>query len=309
MKRLYSKKSGFTLVEIVIAFAVFAIMAVMLVRVLNLTINRRTENQNYEKYLQDQEKLLVTNETKWAADAWDTGYDNGGNNYDNEFNLSFSDTAGNPVADLDVRYQIKSADGTTGDKSGLNYFVGDIDYQEGSEGSEFTPDDPGAGGDDAEMGGSSQMSRFDTRITGTKGIDSIVVNYTYDEGNDEYTVSVTVNDSSVDPIVKPHSQVTLYFGEAESGGTVAQIKEVNGGTKDMGTLKYVKKTGSSGVNIHCTGTGFGGTTTTFTVKLSEQLDSLGFGDNVTGSNTYTSYNGYANIYGAYAKATETPAES
>lgn len=294
MKKLFSKKSGFTLVEIIVAFAVFSIMATMIIQILNLTIQRRTDNYKYDQKLQNQEQTLVAKGQTWAYD------DTKGN--DGTLSLQFKDQDGNDMP-MELNYQLKSPDGTVGEVDGLNYFVGQIDYADGFEGSEYTPDDPNADPlDPSDIGGGSQMDRFDTRITGTKGITSVTVAYTYDAGSDEYTFNVTVNDSGItDYMLKTHSQVTLFFGEGTPGGKLATVKEVNGGTKDQNTLKYVKKCGANGVNIHCNGSGFNGTTTTFRVKFNEPISDLGFGSNASG-NTYTMYNGYANIYGAYEKA-------
>lgn len=288
MKRLFSKKSGFTLVEIVIAFAVFAIMASMLIQVLNLTINRKNSNMKFDKTLQEQEKTLIAMGQQYTYDD--------SKDVDGTLNLQFKDKNGNDLP-MDLDYQLKSVDGTTGEAGGINYFVGNITYAEGFEGSKYTPSEGEEDGskDPSEAGGSSQMSRFDTRITGTKGINSIVISYTHNDAKDQYTISVTVNDSGVDAAVKDHSQVSLFFGEGASGGKMATVKSVTG------NVLYVKKTGLSGVNIHCMGNGFGGSTTTFTVKFDAPVENLGFGDNASG-NTYTPYKGYANIYGAYEKA-------
>ena len=294
MKRLFSKKSGFTLVEIIIAFAVFAIMASMLVQLLNLTINQRQANQRFEKTMQEQEKNFIAVGKVWEYDDSKTEKDT--------LKLDFVDKEGNTVelTDDPIKYQLRSSDNAAGagDASGLNYFVGNIDDRYGFY---YSEDNSGDDEDGDELGGAPQASRFDTRITGTKGIDSVTIDYVYNEADDEYTVTVRVTDSAVDYTIKTHSQVTLYFGEDKANGKRATIKEVNGGTKDQETLKQVKKCGVSGVNVHCSGSGFGGSSVTFKVKLNEKLDSLGFGENVTGGNSYGVYNGYVNIFGAYAK--------
>lgn len=301
MKRLYSKKSGFTLVEIIIAFAIFAIMATMITQILNLTIMHRTSNKNFDNYLQDQGKTLIAKGQKWAYDE--------SKDKDGTLSLKFKDQNGNDMP-MELNYQLKSVDGTVGDAAGINYFVGDITYADGFEDNMYIPaaGDENNPSDSSEIGGSSQMSRFDTRITGTKGINSIKVTYTYNASADEYTFSVTVYDSGVDAVIKSHSQVSLFFGEGTPGGKLATVKEVNGGTKDQNVLKNVKKCGLNGVNIHCNGSGFNGSTTVFKVKFNEKINNLGFGSgsNVSGD-TFTMYKYdktyYANIFGAYEKKT------
>lgn len=318
MKRIFSKKSGFTLVEIVVAFAIFSIMAAMLVQVLNLTVNRQAENQKYEAWIMDQGKKLATTDKDLEYKPDEKNSD--GNANDGNITLNFVDDAGNPLfTDEDgnpvwkLPYQTVSADGTLHDPSGLNYFVGDITYAEGGETTEKDKADDEDGKDEADMGGSSQMSRFDTRITGTKGVSSVKVRYESLGGNAtdgyEYKFYVTVSDSGVDPKIKNHSQVTLVFGEGESGGELAKIKSVNNGEKSTEKLKYVKKCGENGVNVHCPddNQGFNGRETSFTVKFKAPINNLGFGDNGVGSLTsggcsFSMYNGYTNIFGAYEKA-------
>lgn len=297
MKKIFSKKSGFTLVEIVIAFAVFAIMAAMILQILELTIKRRTANDKFEKTMQYQEQLLVAKPKDYTYDA--TKGDDG------KLTLNFKDQDGNPIP-MELFYQLHSASGEIGDASGINYLVGNIAYAEGVDGSEYIPPESGDEDDPLDpndLGGASQMSRFDTRITGTKGISSVVVTWTYSEANDEYTFYVLPSDSSVAPVLKKNCQVSLFFGEAKAGGKLATVKSVS---SSLGT-KYIKQCGANGVNIHCpSDSGFNGGAVTFKVKLNEKLDSLGFGDNNTFSaNSYTAYNDgtltYANIFGAYKK--------
>lgn len=316
MKKLFSKKSGFTLVEIVIALAVFAIMASMIAQMLNLAVRRRRSNLDFEKNLQNQEETLITNP---KSEEYEKDKDK-----DGTLKLDFKDQDGKKMP-MDLDYQLRSADGTLSDKSGVNYFKGKLSY-DGTNGQvEYIPDKPGENPTDpSDTGGSSQMSRFDTRITGTKGISSVMVSYTYSEADDEYTFTVTVTDSGVSSAIKSHSQVTLFFGEGKAGAPLLEVAEVNGGTKNTDDLKYAKICGVNGVNIHCKNdNGFGGSSgaVSFKVKFKTKLEdpnSIAFGVNASGagtSQTYTMYKDdkgkeYPNIYGAYAKPTtpENPAD-
>lgn len=295
MKKLFSKKSGFTLVEIVIAFAVFAIMAAMILQILELTIKRRSSNVRFEEEMKEQEQMLVARPKDYSYDA--TKGDDG------KLTLNFKDQDGNPLP-MELLYQLHAADGTVGEAAGINYLVGNIAYAEGVDGSEYIPPDTGDGDnptDPIDIGGSSQMSRFDTRMTGTKGINSVTVTWTYSEADDEYEFHVTVNDSGVPSVLKKNCQVSLFFGEDEAGGKLATVKSVS---SSQGK-KYIKPCGLNGVNIHCpSDSGFGGSTAIFKVKLNQKLDSLGFGEKGPG-NTYTAFSDgtftYANIFGAYQK--------
>lgn len=298
MKKLFSKKSGFSLVEIIIAFAVFSIMATMIARVLNLTLNRQEDNRKYEQNLQGQKEDLISR-------GKDKTYDNEKSS-DGTLTLNFTDKDGKTMP-MELDYQLRSADGTVGEVDGINYFVGKLSYDEQNGEVKYIPgENSNTGNDDPDnIGGASQMSRFDTRITGTKGINSVKVSYTYDSANDEYEFTVIVDDSAVDPTRKNISQVSLFFGEDKANGKMATIKNVNGGEKDGAVLKYTKKTGENGVNLHGTTGGFQSQPIKFKVKFNEKLTSIGFGTTNT-PGTYHQFtdskgNHYVNIFGAYEK--------
>lgn len=299
MKKIFSKKSGFTLVEIIIAFAVFSIMATMIAQVLNLTINRQTDNRKYEENLQDQKEDLI-------AKVKDKTYDETKDS-DGTLKLQFKDKDGNAMP-MELDYQLRAADGTVGEVDGLNYFVGKLSYDSQNGEVTYIPGENNSSDTDlSNLGGSSQMSRFDTRITGTKGINSVKVSYTYDAANDEYEFTVTVDDSAVDPTRKNISQVSLFFGEDKANGQMATIKNVNGGNKDGQVLKYTKKSGVNGVNLHGESGGFQNKPIKFKVKFNEKLTSIGFGTTST-PGTYHQFtdskgNHYVNIFGAYEKTT------
>ena len=151
------------------------------------------------------------------------------------------------------------------------------------------------------------MTRFDTRITGTRGISSIRISWTTSgDGVDTlYTFNVQIDDSGVDSSRKDNAQVTLFFGEDAPNGAVYDITELNGGDRSYETLKKIKKVGKNGVNLHRPDGGFAGKNITFTVKFNGVIEKLGFGSNLSGG-SYTS-TGNANIYGAYDK--NAPADS
>lgn len=305
MKRIFSKKSGFTLVEIIIAFAIFAIMASMIVQILNLMVRRKTSNQKYEDNLTKQEETLI-------ARGKDYNYDTG-KGPDGTVDLKFKDPTG---ADLtyNLDYQLRNWD-PDDSRNGINYLVGNIDYSLANAGEEYIPpegsDDPDS---ESDIGGGTVMSRFDTRVTATKGISSIRIDVQR-TGTAKYTVTVTVDDSKVVEVLKQHAQVTIFFGKGQygkDGKNLVKIISVNDGAKDGNTLKQVKKCGDSAVNIHCVtgwdGKGsFGGSPVVFTVELAEDIDvdELGFGDNTADGVTFYPYKYkdtiYENIYGAYPK--------
>ncbi len=291
MKRLFSKKSGFTLVEIVIAFAIFAIMAAMICGILETTINRRTQNKELEDDVKTQAQDLVAMD---HAREYDSTKDE-----DGKIVLEFKDKDGKKMP-MELSYQLKASNGDS-DRAGVNYFVGNIEYDGVNGEVEYIPGadpaDPDA--DPSEVGGSSVMERFDTRITGTKGISSIKLEVSFNPDTKVYTITATINDSGVDSKVKENAQITLFFGENSPNAKLATIKQVNGGAKNIETLKYVKKVGNNGVNIHCKPGGFNSQPITFTVEFEEDITDLGFGAN--GADGAYSSTENPNIYGAYSK--------
>lgn len=155
LKRLYSKRSGFTLIEIIVAFAVFSIMASMIIQILNLSVNARVANVKYQQELNTQEQLLTLLEKN---------------------NKNFKNTDGNIVIDLggtkvELPYDRLSAmEDAEFDAEGLNYFLANVNYQSSGEGSPVID-----GGSEGGSNTGSQASRMDTRITGTTGINNIQI--------------------------------------------------------------------------------------------------------------------------------------
>lgn len=71
MKKL-SKKSGFTLVECVVAMAILAIMTLMLAMMMNIIVHLRSDNQKVEEGVDEQVEYLV-NEQNVATEKIDNG--------------------------------------------------------------------------------------------------------------------------------------------------------------------------------------------------------------------------------------------
>ncbi len=152
IKRIFSKKSGFTLVEIVVAFAVFAIMAAAIMQILNLVAYERSENAEFLASLERQEKMLAANEKQ-----------------------EFTKKVGEVVLDINgnkttIDYDMKAANGAEdGIGEGLTYFV-----SEKSQDTNESLVQPGGSG--GEKGGDQgQLSNIDARITGSTKFDYIKV--------------------------------------------------------------------------------------------------------------------------------------
>lgn len=303
MKRIFSKRSGFTLVEIIIAFAIFAIMASMICQILNLMVRRKVQNKQYEDKLSAQEMTYVTKEKDMEYTATTA---------DGQLQLLFKDNGGAAIPVDPINYQLKNWDDDN-PKDSINYFAGDYTYDMDYSGSDTEGGDPeGEDPDKKTLGGSSQMDRFDTRLTGTKGIDSIQITVDHTDGTKEYKMSVTVYDSGVDESLKGHQQVTMYFAKDTPGADFVKIVSLNDDRKDWDALLEIKPCGSTGVNIHCLSDSFNGATAVFNVELEEEIPSadIAFGSNVDG-NTYRPFtlkdkdgnvtDTYVNIFGAYEK--------
>lgn len=154
MKRIFSKKSGFTLVEIVVAFAVFAIMAAAIMQILNLVSYERSENAEFMASLEEQERLLAINEKK-----------------------DFQKKVGEVVLNFDgkeptkIDYDMKAANGAEdGVGGGLTYFVSqksNVAVEPGGSG--------GSGGSGGKGGSQGQLSNIDARITGSTKFDYIKI--------------------------------------------------------------------------------------------------------------------------------------
>lgn len=210
LKRFYSKRSGFTLVEIIVAFAVFAIMASMIVQILNLSVNARVQNTKYQQELNTQEQLLTLIEKN---------SDNFGGE-DGKMTVTLSD--GTKV-ELPFDRQSAMADAEF-DSEGLNYFLSNVNYQSNGEGSPAI-DGGGSGGSNS----GSQASRMDTRITGTGGIENIQISYVIKDthtyapgdpnavpaGHTRYFIMCSASSGSMPETLKaedvPYSQYRLHF--------------------------------------------------------------------------------------------------
>lgn len=152
IKRIFSKKSGFTLVEIVIAFAVFAIMAAAIMQILNLVSYEKSENAKFLDTLEKQEAKLAADGKQEYKDT------------DGKVELNFKDKKTPDTID----YDMKAANGDEeGVGDGLVYFVS----KKSTEGGEINQ--PGGSGDKA--GEQGQMSAVDARITGSTNFDYIVI--------------------------------------------------------------------------------------------------------------------------------------
>lgn len=149
-KRIFSKKSGFTLVEIVVAFAVFALMASAIMQIMTLISSEKSENARFMASLEAQEEKLAADGKQEYADE------------DGQIVLNFGDKT-EPIS-----YDMRAANGDEeGVGEGLIYFVAKPPEDGGK------PSTPGANNPDSKGGDQGQMSAVDARITGSRNFDVI----------------------------------------------------------------------------------------------------------------------------------------
>lgn len=180
MKKLFSNKSGFTLVEIIVAFAIFAILASMILSMVRITVMQRNSNAEFTKQLEAETLYLAGHYTQDTEKYGGTDIvSSGTETADGQLVLDFGGTIGSyslnyglRAASIDSSYYTDATQVNL-DKStivknaeGLNFFV--------AEG--VTYNDPDAGLDpdnDMEKGGQAVTARADTRISGNRYIDYV----------------------------------------------------------------------------------------------------------------------------------------
>ncbi len=192
IKKLFSKRSGFTLVEIVVAFAIFAIMASMILQILNGILYQKRNNKEFDDKMYAQEELIAKNSRTGEYDE---------TKKDGTMNFNFGEDG-----NFGIDYMMKTPD----DEVGLTYYIGP-----GSGGStplSPTPSEPIP----STAGAGAQTDRMDTRITGTAGFESINVSKvikdeSYSGPGARYLFEVSANGKSMSTEIIPYAQYKMYF--------------------------------------------------------------------------------------------------
>lgn len=335
IKRIFSKRSGFTLVEILVAFAIFTIMMSMIMQILQLSVAARQQNTEMSRQRAAQEEQLILGKNyEFDEDAGETG----------KVGLKFDEDH-----EFELDYQIKGTDDDN-PAEGLNYFIGDVDYDAAPVGA-----DPKKKGTQS----GSQMSKYDTRITGTADIGDIKLKVE-NNGGGRYTFTLEADATdNVSSEMQKYTQIRLYFyndsktysdvneyvdgyvetAEKKENGpdpediktykkcsvpvTASKVELVGGNSitdrisrdsNDWGSEKRILLQGlGNSVRIsYYGGNTFTGTAIKFYVEFDEDpgLTSASFGDNGTSNGGYVTYSKYTvtddedneteenNIYGA-----------
>lgn len=217
MKKLRSRH-GFTIVEVMVAFVIFAIMAAMVSSIVSATMKAKQNNLDLEQEILDQKQAYYIDNN--IEEKYDPGKDAGEKL---EFNFD-------GVQDVQISYNVGTANTSSTDGAlGLDYFVGNVDY------SKLTNASAGDDDDDENSEGSI-ASRLDSRLYGTTGINAIDIqvkkDLNYTSGNRYFFAIKTTaskftnNDNTIQELGKYFVQCRLSF----PGNTV----------KDCGYLEYDK---------------------------------------------------------------------
>lgn len=146
-KKILSRR-GFTIVEVLVAFVIFSIMAAMIAMILNTTMRTRQGNIDLENEIAEQKEkyYLNTQKTDYTAK-------------DGTIQLNFTDGAGN----VSVDYSVGNPNAATDDNNiELDYYIGNVNYN--------AVDDSGKKGNKTS---GSVLERLDSRVYGSNGITEI----------------------------------------------------------------------------------------------------------------------------------------
>lgn len=149
LQKLKSKR-GFTIVEVMVAFVIFAIMAGMVTMIVNQAILQKRHNKEVAAQLTEQEN-------KYYLNTQDYTYTTS----DGKLRLNFT---GGSAVDIDYEYGDPNGDDADVELR-LKYLIGKYGL--------LTKSSSGSSGGGSSAGGSSVMSRLDSRIYGTAKIDSV----------------------------------------------------------------------------------------------------------------------------------------
>ena len=229
MKKLFSNKSGFTLIEIIVAFAIFAIMASMIMTMVRLTVAQRNSNNEYAKEIE--------NQTLYLTEHYITDADKFGDSEtaDGKITLDFGTANGGKI---EIEYATRSTDSTNANVAdGLNYFVGKgVDYTDSN-------DDPLSSDSTSNSPlGNNQTSRVDTRISGSKNLKYVLINQVIKDttysvaGQSRYIIQCSADGQSTDSLGGtvpsedvPYLQYRIRFADNNSTSPV-EVTEDDGKT-------------------------------------------------------------------------------
>lgn len=179
MKKKFLTKRGFTIVEVLVAFVIFAIMAGMVATILSSTMRAKQDNTALEAEIARQQNEYYTKTQDRTYDSSSSG----------QLTFNFSG-----IAPVEINYSVGDPNASDADNQiALDYFVGDVDYSV-MDGKSAQPEKKG------DNGGGSVADRFaSTGIYGSNGITSINVilqkDDSYTAGNRYFIAAKAVGDT------------------------------------------------------------------------------------------------------------------
>lgn len=217
MKRLFSKRSGFTLVEILVAVAIFAIMSTMIAEVLQMSIKQRQSNKEYGEDLARQENQLL----KVSKEAADYQAANKADDYSMSFKSVKADgSSGGDVAEVKLPYAIKDP-GRGNTAEGINYFVSPVPYDaqftSGSAGGTGGTGGTGGGNTGSTDSSESMASLVDVRLTASRGMNYVNIQKVEKAGTPDtgasvrYVFTTSASSTGMNNQDKAFAEYKLYF--------------------------------------------------------------------------------------------------
>lgn len=164
MKKIFRKK-GFTIVEVMVAFVIFAIMAAMVSSILQAALYAKQENVDLEEQITNQKNAYYQNtvDHKGAYDSSDN----------HNMSISFSGgSSGNVTVSMDYSLGKEDAGTTEAGSAQLNYINANLDYSVRDSIKTNEDDDDESDGDAITLGVDEKL---ETKIKGSNGYSSLTV--------------------------------------------------------------------------------------------------------------------------------------
>lgn len=245
LKRLYSKRSGFTLVEIIVAIAVFAVMSTMIAGIMQMASTQRRRNNEYGQQLADQEKLLA--QVMKDGNDYKAEFDGDPTLAYGDYNLTFTDKT-STAYDVKLAYAVKGADGSD-TAEGINYFVSPVPYDGVFDGSGASGGGQVGGGSStssAEYTGSLSTSLADARICASRGMEYVQIISVQKVGTPSagaavrYVFKTKASSNGMTEQDKAYAEYRLYFYMDGQPDEIRSSKIIVGTKTDGSKFEYTQ---------------------------------------------------------------------